>query len=183
MQGGAGDLRDFEAQVRVEALSAPPVEIFEIHPRCARHSCDAVPFLKPHFPRDAAHYARAHAAFESGARLPERVDAVIETVGEVTWAHSLRCLRPGGAIVIAGATGGTNPNADLGRVFYQQLRVFGSTGSTGSTRHEAASMLRLLEATGVRPRIDRVLPLERIHEGFEAMINGEVQGKIFISLS
>ncbi|MDO2934951.1 zinc-binding dehydrogenase [Paeniglutamicibacter sulfureus] len=122
----------------------------------------------------------AHAAFESGARLPERVDLVIETVGEATWGHSLRCLRPGGAIVIAGTTSGTSPEADLGRIFYQQLRVL---GSTGSTRHEMVSMLRMLATTGLRPRIDRVLPLERIHEGFAAMMAGETNGKIVITVA
>ncbi|MFL4480403.1 zinc-binding dehydrogenase [Paeniglutamicibacter sp. ORCA_105] len=122
----------------------------------------------------------AHAAFESGARLPERVDLVIETVGEATWGHSLRCLRPGGAIVIAGTTSGTSPEADLGRIFYQQLRVL---GSTGSTRHEMVAMLRMLATTGLRPRIDRVLPLERIHEGFAAMMAGETNGKIVITVA
>lgn len=118
-------------------------------------------------------------AFESGARLPERVDVVIETVGEATWAHSLRCLRPGGTIVIAGATSGTAPHADLGRIFYQQLRI---VGSTGSTLHETAAMLRMVEATGLRPLIDRVLPLERIHEGFQAMADGALSGKVVITL-
>ncbi|MCV9994816.1 zinc-binding dehydrogenase [Paeniglutamicibacter sp. ZC-3] len=122
----------------------------------------------------------AHAAFESGARLHERVDLVIETVGEATWGHSLRCLRPGGAIVIAGTTSGTSPEADLGRIFYQQLRVL---GSTGSTRHEMVAMLRMLATTGLRPRIDRVLPLERIHEGFAAMMAGETNGKIVITVA
>lgn len=122
----------------------------------------------------------AHESFESGARLPERVDLVIETVGEATWGHSLRCLRPGGTIVIAGATSGTSPEADLGRIFYQQLRVL---GSTGSTRHEMVSMLRMLATTGLRPRIDRVLPLERIHEGFAAMMDGDTNGKIVISIN
>jgi NADPH:quinone reductase-like Zn-dependent oxidoreductase len=121
----------------------------------------------------------AHEAFETGARLPQRVDVVIETVGEATWAHSLRCLRPGGTIVIAGATSGTSPEADLGRVFYQQLRIL---GSTGSTRHETIAMLRMLESTGLRPHIGRVLPLERIHEGFQAMIDGDVTGKIVITV-
>nr|WP_271395490.1 zinc-binding dehydrogenase [Neomicrococcus lactis] len=80
--------------------------------------------------RELALSLGATEAFESGARLPEQVDVVIETVGEATWAHSLRCLRPGGAIVIAGTTSGTSPEADLGRIFYNQLRVLGSTGST-----------------------------------------------------
>lgn len=121
----------------------------------------------------------AKAAFEPGARLPERVNVVIETVGEATWGHSLRCLRPGGTIVIAGATSGTSPEADLGRIFYQQLRVI---GSTGSTRHEMVAMLRMLQSTGLRPRIDRVLPFAQIHEGFAAMIAGETNGKIVISI-
>src|SRR5580765_2297768 len=59
--------------------------------------------------RDEAKRARAleigaHQVFESGARLPERVDAVMETVGAATWSHSLRSLRPGGIVVISGAT-------------------------------------------------------------------------------
>jgi len=74
---------------------------------------------------------RAHAsAFESGTRLPERVDVVIETVGEATWAHSLRAVRPGGRIVVSGATSGMNPPADLSRVFFKQLEVVGSTMGT-----------------------------------------------------
>ncbi|WP_350223987.1 zinc-binding dehydrogenase [Pseudarthrobacter sp. fls2-241-R2A-168] len=121
----------------------------------------------------------AQEVFEPGARLPERVDAVIETVGEATWAHSLRCLRPGGAVVVAGATSGMNPEAELGRVFYQQLRIL---GSTGATKQETEAMLALLEVSGIRPRIDRVLPLTRIHEGFRAMINGDTTGKIVIAI-
>ncbi|MEP7024195.1 MAG: zinc-binding dehydrogenase, partial [Actinomycetota bacterium] len=69
----------------------------------------------------------AHAAFASGARLPERVDAVMETVGEATWAHSAKSLKPGGRIVISGATSGPNPPADLARIFFLQLQVVGST--------------------------------------------------------
>jgi NADPH:quinone reductase-like Zn-dependent oxidoreductase len=87
-----------------------------------------------------------------GGRLPERVDVVVETVGEATWSHSLKSLRPGGTVVIAGATSGMNPPADLGRVFYLQQRIL---GSTGCTRSELVAMLRMLEATGVRPVIDR----------------------------
>ncbi|MBP8921096.1 MAG: zinc-binding dehydrogenase, partial [Micropruina sp.] len=99
--------------------------------------------------RAAALGRGADAAFEPGTRLPERVDAVIETVGEATWAHSLRALRPGGTIVCSGATSGANPPAELNRVFFQQLRVIGSTMGTIAEFHE---LLGLLERTGVRPR-------------------------------
>ncbi|MCK8616285.1 zinc-binding dehydrogenase [Gordonia sp. C13] len=119
----------------------------------------------------------ARAAVPSGARLPERVDVVIETVGEATWSHSMKALRPGGTIVIAGATSGANPPADLNRVFYLQQRIL---GSTGSTRSELVALLRMLDATGVRPVVDRTLPLSEIHKGFQLMIDGTVTGKVVI---
>lgn len=131
--------------------------------------------------RSAAKLAEAESwgarGVETGGRLPEKVDAVIETVGAATWSHSLKCLRPGGTVVIAGATSGMDPSADLGRVFYQQLRVI---GSTGCTLRELEDVLAMIAATGVRPAIDRVLPLERIHHAFQLMIDGELTGKVVI---
>jgi NADPH:quinone reductase-like Zn-dependent oxidoreductase len=44
----------------------------------------------------------AHAAVPAGERLPDRVDAVMETVGEATWSHSLKALEPGGIVVVSG---------------------------------------------------------------------------------
>src|SRR5215471_7408363 len=63
--------------------------------------------------RDAALKLGADQAFPTGARLPERVDVVMETVGQATWGHSLRSLKPGGRIVISGATSGEIPPAEL----------------------------------------------------------------------
>jgi NADPH:quinone reductase-like Zn-dependent oxidoreductase len=121
----------------------------------------------------------AERAFESGARLPERVDAVMETVGEATWSHSLRALKPGGTIVVCGATSGPLPPADLNRVFFLQLSV---VGSTMGSRDQLARLLTFLEQTGVRPVIDRVLPLTEARDGFAAMIDGEVFGKIVFTV-
>ena len=117
----------------------------------------------------------AHEAFESGARLPERVDAVIETVGEATWKHSLRALRPGGTLVVSGATSGNNPPSELSRVFFLQLNV---VGSTMGTRDELQKLAKLCVTSGIRPRIDRVLPLSEARAGFEAMASGDLFGKI-----
>ncbi|NYV78834.1 zinc-binding dehydrogenase, partial [Streptomyces sp. UH6] len=127
--------------------------------------------------RRAALEIGAHAALETGARLPEKADIVVETVGEATWSHSLKALKAGGTLVVAGATSGANPPADLHRVFYLQQRVI---GSTGGTREEFVRLLRFLENTGVRPRIDRVLPLTAIHDGFRAMIAGGLNGKVVV---
>ncbi|MEV4189051.1 zinc-binding dehydrogenase [Streptosporangium canum] len=117
----------------------------------------------------------ADQVFESGARLPERVDAVMETVGQATWDHSLKALRPGGRIVVSGATSGAVPPADLNRVFFLQLSV---VGSTMGTRDQLGRLARFLEQTGARPVIDRTLPLTGAREGFAAMHEGDVFGKI-----
>jgi NADPH:quinone reductase-like Zn-dependent oxidoreductase len=121
----------------------------------------------------------ADEAFETGARLPERVDAVMETVGEATWAHSLRALKPGGTIVISGATSGPKPPADLSRIFFLQLSVI---GSTMGTRDELARLVTFCEQTGARPVIDREMPLAQARVGFEAMIAGDVFGKVVFTV-
>ena len=131
--------------------------------------------------RDEAKRARAleigaHDVFESGARLPLKVDAVMETVGRATWSHSIRALRPGGTIVISGTTSGPQlDDAELTRIFFLQLRII---GSTMGTRGELASLVTMLDATGARPLIDRTLPMDQARDGFAAMADGDVFGKI-----
>jgi NADPH:quinone reductase-like Zn-dependent oxidoreductase len=117
----------------------------------------------------------AHATFESGARLPERVDAVFETVGKATWAHSMRCLRPGGTLVVSGATSGPDPSADLARVYFLQLNVI---GSTMGTRDEFTDLLNFCDLANLRPRIGAQLPFTQAKEGITQMLNGDTAGKI-----
>jgi NADPH:quinone reductase-like Zn-dependent oxidoreductase len=121
----------------------------------------------------------AHEAFPSGTRLPERVDAVMETVGEATYSHSAKSLRPGGRIVVSGATSGPNPPAELNRFFFLQLEL---VGSTMGTKDELRDLIAFLHATGLRPTIDRVLPLEKAGEGLEAMAAGDLVGKIVLEV-
>lgn len=119
-------------------------------------------------------------AFEPGARLPHRVDAVIETVGAATWSHSVKSLRPGGTIVISGATSGPSPkSAELTRIFFLELRV---VGSTMGSRDELEDLLSFCATAGVRPVIDSELPLDRAREGFEKMAGGELFGKIVLTV-
>jgi NADPH:quinone reductase-like Zn-dependent oxidoreductase len=130
--------------------------------------------------RDEAKRAKAidlgaDQAFESGARLPERVDAVMETVGKATWSHSIRSLKRGGTIVVCGATSGDAAPAELTRVFFLQLRV---VGSTMGTRDELARLLQFCATTGLRPVVDRALPLEQARDGFAQMLSGDLFGKI-----
>jgi NADPH:quinone reductase-like Zn-dependent oxidoreductase len=128
--------------------------------------------------RDFAIECGAHEVFESGARLPAKVDVVIETVGKATWGHSLRSLKPGGRIVVAGATSGMDPSAELNRVFFKELEV---VGSTMGTLEELGRLVSMLDLTGIRPRIDKVLPLSDVAEGLRALAAGDVLGKIVIN--
>lgn len=128
--------------------------------------------------RERAVQLGAHQAFETGARLPEQVDAVIEVVGEATWSHSLKALRPGGVVVVAGATTGDAPSADLRRVFFRSLRVHGVT--TG-TRSELAAVQSFMVAAGVRPLIDSVVPMSEAREAFARLASGEAFGKVVLT--
>jgi NADPH:quinone reductase-like Zn-dependent oxidoreductase len=134
--------------------------------------------------RDESKRARAlelgaHEVFESGARLPAKVDAVMETVGRATWEHSLRALRPGGTLVVSGATTGDDPSADLRRLFFLQLRV---VGSTMGTRDELRDLLQLCATSGLKPVVDDVRPLADARASFERLASGDVFGKLVLTV-
>ena len=117
-------------------------------------------------------------AHEPGARLPASVDIVVETVGAATWGHSLRALRPGGRLVVSGATTGGDPPAELARLFWRGLSVL---GSSMGTRDELVGLIELLERTGTRPLVDCVVPIERARDGFVRLESGESFGKVVIT--
>ncbi len=136
--------------------------------------------------RDEAKGARAleigaDRAFASGERLPERVDAVMETVGAATWSHSVNSLNPGGAIVISGATSGDAPaKAELTKIFFKQLRVL---GSTMGTRSELERLAAFVTQQGIEPVVDSVMPLELARDGFATMAGGDLFGKVVFTVS
>ena len=125
--------------------------------------------------RQAALALGADQAFESGARLPERVDVVLETIGKATWGHSIRSLKPGGTVVVSGATTGDPSPAELSRIFFLQLSV---VGSTMGTRDELERLIRFCVQKDVRPEIQITMPLAEARRGFETMLAGDVYGKI-----
>jgi NADPH:quinone reductase-like Zn-dependent oxidoreductase len=116
-------------------------------------------------------------AVEPGAKLPERVDVVIETVGEATFEHSLKCAKPGGRIVVAGATSGHLPAVDLRRVFFLQLEI---VGATMGTRDELAALLDLCVAKNLRPVVDSSYPLADAATAFARLAEGTTFGKLVL---
>ena len=129
--------------------------------------------------RERAKEIGANDAFEPGARLPERCDLVIETVGAATWDHSLKSLRPGGRVVVSGATSGATPSADLNRVFFLQLSVI---GSTMGTRDELAELVDLCARLDVRPLVDSQFDLRDARSAFERLATGDAFGKVVLNV-
>ncbi|OLT18473.1 Zn-dependent oxidoreductase [Serinicoccus sp. CUA-874] len=122
----------------------------------------------------------AERTFEPGERLPARVDAALESVGAATWSHSINALRPGGTVVICGATSGDAPEkAELTKIFFKQLRV---VGSTMGTREDLARLCRFVSGTGLRPVMDRSYPLSQTADALRRMRDGEAVGQLGIQV-
>jgi zinc-binding alcohol dehydrogenase/oxidoreductase len=108
------------------------------------------------------------------------VDVVLEHVGEATWQRSLQAARPGGRIVVCGATSGPNPPAALHRVWWKQLTIY---GSTMGTKEDFEGAYELVASGRARPVIDSVVPLAEARAAHERMEAGEQFGKIVLSVS
>ncbi|WP_433031744.1 zinc-binding dehydrogenase [Actinomycetospora sp. CA-053990] len=120
----------------------------------------------------------ADGCFDSGERLPERVDLVIDTVGEATWEHSVRSVRPGGVVVVAGATAGATVKTDLFRLFLQHVSVHGSAMGRVD---ELRDLLALCESRGLRPHVDSTYSLDRAPEAFRRLADGHAFGKVVLT--
>lgn len=130
--------------------------------------------------RDQARAERAKALgaeriFASGARLPEKVDAVIDNVGKATWSHSINVLRAGGRLVTCGGTTGEPSSTELTKIFFRELQI---KGSTCGTVDELRSLLAFVQEHSIEPVIDEEIPLGQARQAFKRMEAGEIFGKI-----
>jgi NADPH:quinone reductase-like Zn-dependent oxidoreductase len=107
------------------------------------------------------------------------VHVVIETVGEATWTRSLQAARPGGRVVVCGATSGPNPPASLHRIWWKQLTVL---GSSMGTREDFEGAYELVASRRAVPVIDRVFPLAEARAAHERLEAGEQLGKIVLKI-
>ncbi|MEV0805838.1 zinc-binding dehydrogenase [Micromonospora sp. NPDC050200] len=119
-------------------------------------------------------------ALEPGARLPERVDVVIETVGEATFEHSLKSAAPMARIVVSGATAGHEPKVNLRRVFAMQLEILGTSMGTPD---ELTDLLTFCAEHEVRPVVDSVVPFSRVEDAFARLHSGDAFGKVVVDHS
>jgi NADPH:quinone reductase-like Zn-dependent oxidoreductase len=126
-----------------------------------------------------ADLAVPHAEAAAAAKELGGVDLVVETVGEATWKDSLSAVKPGGRVVVCGATTGPNPPAQLHRFWWKQLTVY---GSTMGTRDDFLGAYELVRSGRVRVHVDSTFPLAETRAAHERLERGEQLGKIVLTI-
>jgi NADPH:quinone reductase-like Zn-dependent oxidoreductase len=120
-------------------------------------------------------------AKEIRARTGKRgVDAVIDCVGEATWASSLGSLGKRGRLVTCGGTSGPLVQTDIRRLFWNQWTIMGSTMGSDS---EFAAVVKELRAGRLIPPIDSTFPLERGADAFARLKSGQQFGKVVVTVA
>ncbi len=104
---------------------------------------------------------------------------VIEHVGEATWKRSLDAARPSGRICVCGATTGPNPPANLHRIWWKQLTVY---GSTMGSKDDFEAVYELVKSDRAKPVVDAVFPLAEAAAAHERLEAGEQLGKIVLRI-
>jgi len=116
-------------------------------------------------------------AFDSEADWPVAADVVVESVGPATWDRSVRALRPGGRLVVCGATSGPKVELNLPRLFFKQIEVIGST--MGS--YPEFDQVTRLVAQGLPVQVDEVFTRADYPQALERLARGEQLGKVVLS--
>ena len=126
-------------------------------------------------------YLRSDFAKEVRALTGKRgVDVVVDCVGGESWVKSLAALARGGRLATCGATAGANPQTDIRRIFWNHLKIFGST--LGS-REEFRQLLAFMQLSKVRPIVDQIFSLKDVAAAQRRLEEGKQFGKIVLQIA
>jgi NADPH:quinone reductase-like Zn-dependent oxidoreductase len=106
------------------------------------------------------------------------VDMAVDSSGKATHLNSIKSLARGGAYVCPGATSGPDAATDLARLFWNQLRILGSTMGSNEEFQEVTALFR---AGKIRPVIDQVFPAADAVRAYQRLEAGEQFGKIVVT--
>jgi acryloyl-coenzyme A reductase len=108
------------------------------------------------------------------------VDMVIECVGAPTFTDSLRCLKPGGRLVLIGNVTNSNVTLPTGLCIVKSLNIIGTDSIEASELHK---LFLWLEEEGLRPTVDRVMPLEEVASAHQLLEERQVTGRIVLDIN
>ena len=105
------------------------------------------------------------------------VDHVVEVGGPGTLAQSIDAVRVGGHISLIGVLTGAAGELPTAALMAKQARL---QGLIVGSRREQQDFVRALDASGIRPVVDRRFPLEQLADAFRFQMSGGHFGKIGI---
>lgn len=105
------------------------------------------------------------------------VDICADSVGKAIHLACIKSLARGGVFVTCGATSGFDAVTDLGRVFWNQLTIIGSTMGSMDEFRQVTSLLR---AGAFRPVVDSVYEAREGQAAYARLESGEQFGKVVI---
>lgn len=111
-------------------------------------------------------------------------DIVFDPVGGDVFDESTRCVAFGGKLVVVGFTSGRIAEVSTNIPLIKGFSIVGLRAGEYARRFPergqaiSAAIADLAEAGQINPAIDRILPLSRWREGFDAMANRELVGKV-----
>ncbi len=105
------------------------------------------------------------------------VDLAVDSSGKATHIKCIKSLARGGAYVTPGCTSGPDAVTDLARIFWNQLRIL---GSTMGTNEEFAEIAALYRAGALKPVIDQVIPAAEGATAYARLESSEQFGKVVI---
>ncbi len=108
-----------------------------------------------------------------------KINVVIDGTGGESYSKYFDILNYGGRIVSYGATSGNVPKFNLHRIFWKQIKLFGTTMGSPS---DFAEMIDFIDQKKVEPVIDEVFSLENICDAFRKLNSGSQFGKIVVGI-
>ena len=128
--------------------------------------------------RELAEKLGAHRTFAANETVPNRVQAVIDSVWPASWEHSMASVARGGTVVITGLTTGPEVKLTLLPLLAGQITV---CGSIMGTFDDMQRMISFIVSARIKPEIGQVLPMERAKEAFRAMWEDHTHGKTVLT--